>query len=217
MATDNFNRADTATNAGRGANWTAVSGFSANINTNQSSGNANGDPALAYYNAITPGTSQYAQIVLETNAGANPLETQPDGGNGPAVYVQTGADSGYLIQCNTQAAQRFQLIRRIAGANTVIATYNAVAPVDGDIVRLEVEIVGGDPVLDLLVNGSSVGSPFPFTDTDGAALTSGRVGDYGLVVNELFRWDDWEGGDLAPAAQLIPDADYLLYMHTQRW
>lgn len=186
--TDNFNRADSAN---RGANWTSVSGFTSRIASNESTPNTAGDPCLEYRNTITPGNAQYAKITLRS-----PIETlsTDNYGNGPAIRIATGADTGYVTLCQTGAARRFQVYRRIGGFLTNIFGYTGATPAIGDVVELRVNS-GFD--LELHVNGVLVAS---FTDTDVNKIPSGRVGDFGLVGNDFSHWDDWEGGDMPVAA-----------------
>jgi len=196
IATDNFNRADSAN---RGANWTSVSGFDSRIASNEATPNTAGQPCLNYYNAITPGDAQYAKITLRA-----PIETlsTDNYGNGPSIRIATGADTGYITICQTGAARRFQVYRRIAGVETNIFGYTGATPAIGDVVELRVN-AGFD--LDLRVNGVSVAT---FTDTDVNKIQSGRVGDFGIVGNDFSHWDDWEGGDLVTAPP--PDDGFLL-------
>lgn len=185
IASDNFNRADAAN---RGANWTSVSGFNSRIASNEATPDTAGNPCLNYYNLITPGAAQYSKITLRA-----PLETLAAGpyGPGPAIRIQTGADTAYVCECNIVAAERFRVFRRLAGFNTQIMIYTGAAPAFGDIVELRVD---ADFNLTLWVNGVQVAA---FTDTDVNKIAGGRVGDFGIVGNDFSHWDDWEGGDLA--------------------
>lgn len=185
--TDDFNRANAAN---RGANWTSVSGFSARIDTNEAEANNAGDPALEYYNAITPaGDAQYAEITLRS-----PIETGTDAGVGPAVRIQTGADSAYIVKVNTVAGQRFRVFKRVAGADgSALITYTGAAPAVGDRVGVSIDAAH---LITLFVNDVSVGT----FDASSSPLTGGRVGDFSLLVIDFPRWDDWEGGDLAATA-----------------
>lgn len=188
IGTDNFDRADNPTN--RGANWTSVSGFSSLIASNEATPNTAGQPCLNYYNTFTPTDAQYAKITLRS-----PLETLTGGpyGVGPAIRIQTGADSGYNVIVNSVAAERFRAYRRIAGAETLIMQYTGAAPAIGDVVELRANSAFD---LVLLVNSVQVAS---FTDTDVNKIQSGRVGDFGIIGNDFSHWDNWEGGDITVA------------------
>jgi len=192
MSTDNFNRADSAD---RGVNWTSVSGFRTRIDTNESEGNNAGDPALEYYNPDTPGPAQGAKIILRA-----PIETTAGGGQGPAIRIQTGADTGYIVRCNTVAAERFQVYRRIAGADgTAIMGYTGAAPTAGDLVDLR---VNDQFDLELYINAVQRAT---FTDTDANKIASGCYGDFGLIINEFIRWDDWEGYEVGEPPVPAPE------------
>lgn len=177
---DNFNRANSSN---RGANWTSVSGFNSQILSNQAAANASGDAALEYRNTITPGAAQSAQITL-----GSVIESTAGFGVGPAIRIQTGADTGYVMAINTVAGERFRVYRRITGTNTFIFGYTGAAPVAGDQVKLQVNSAFD---LELYVNGVLRAS---FTDTDANKIATGRVGDYGLITAVVATWDDWSGG-----------------------
>lgn len=202
--TDNFDRADNPTS--RGSNWTSVSGFSSGIASNESTPNTSGDPCLAYRNTITPGAAQYAKITLRS-----PLDDLAGGGVGPAIRIQTGADTCYHVICNSVASERFQVYRRIAGFDTSIFGTTAIVPAVNDIVELR---VNADFDLELYVN--SILRAGPFTDTDANKIASGRVGDWGLLVNQFPHWDNWEGGDMPVAGNTNKGRHWTLLLKSRK-
>jgi hypothetical protein len=190
LASDNFDRAD----GGLGANWTTITGMTAPaIVSNAVVGDA--DPEGAYYNAVTPPADQWAQVTVTT-----PLTNHAGSGDGvgPAIRIQTGAQSQYNMQAQTPDCQVYVAN---AGSYQQIGS-TGTGFVAGDVAYLEIQ---GTTVVSKK-NGSTSGMP---TGTD-ATYASGRFGffianDLGVVDPKL---NDWSGGDFSSGAQNPPRPSY---------
>ncbi len=129
----------------------------------------------AYRNDLSPGADQYAQCTaVITTVGA----TQ---NTGPAVRMQTGANSYYFIQ---YATNNFNIARMIAGTIFVLLT-GTTFPVNGDTIKLSMR----GNVLTAWINGIAIQSVVDNTHV------SGKVGIYGAGNTVANGIDNWEGGN----------------------
>lgn len=193
IATDSF----TSGIGDLSANWTTPSGatklqiISGNLCEATSS---NTICAMAYTGAAFS-SNQYSDITLTTLLDQNQFIS-------PIVRAQTAASSWYTLNLNgplTSADTTFQLIRRIAGVNTLIGPVVQVTPKVGDVFRLSV-ITGSDgfPVLSAYQNGFLI---LQFQDYSNS-LTSGFPGLLVFAQTTLTsaQVSSWAGGN----ANVIP-------------
>ena len=91
LASDNFNRADSAT---LGPNWTPVLGTAGILNNqcNPKTFDVNG-LSVQRYSAISWPNDQYSELTIVDNSVAS-------GGPGPVVRYADSVDTGYICFCN---------------------------------------------------------------------------------------------------------------------
>jgi len=175
VATDNFNRGDSAD---LGADWSVPTGGSAwAINTNRARPGSITTFCMEYYGTGTFADNQYAQAVVvarESNAGTGP---------GVAVRMATGAVTYYGARAN--AADGVFLFKSVAGVESPLAVGGAC--VNGDTLRIE---ANGTTIRALVNDIEQVST----TDSD---IASGRPGITGFSATLNVELDDWEGADLA--------------------
>lgn len=166
-ATDDFNRADASS---LGANWTDLSG-NFQIVSNEARSKNNGVFDSVLWNANSFGADQYSQVKDTTVTNYFGPCCRHDG-----TAVGSG-DTHYFIY--TGGAQ---LLKRVAGAQTQIASFSA--PSANTTVKVE-------------ANGTTIaayyGGVSQASVTDGS-IASGSVGLWGC--NAGAGGDDWEGGDI---------------------
>lgn len=176
----------------RGAAWTNVTGGTATaIVTDGGIQVAESADQLEYNNTVNPGERQFSEVVIRG--------TQEDGGTqngcGAAARIQSD-NSGYIMLANRQDALVWRIYRQNAGSIVALQSISsAIDPVSGDLGQLRVYNVGGNPVLEMWVNGIWLNSP-GFTDSNASKLLTGRVGDFGSTFNVVTHWNNWRGGDL---------------------
>ena len=163
------------------ANWTNLTG-TAQIQSNEATGNTNADGARYYYSG-TWQDDQYSEAPIDDTEGSG-----LGGTGGVAVRLQTGADSGYTAEVGGTTATRY-MSRYDAGEYTNLGsasvTYDA-----ADILRLE--ITGSS--WEMFLGGVSEDS-----GTD-ATYSSGNVGVSFFDDEGGGNLHSWEGGDLGGAA-----------------
>lgn len=140
----------------------------------------------AFDNSNTYNNNQYAQATIVSGLSA--------GNNYAAVCVRCSSSGAtknyyYLYTDGTTGTGHARIGKYVAGTDTELLAL-ATAPVNGDVIRLEVS----GSLLTAYKNGSSIGS---VTD-GGASLASGAAGCgfYNNVSNSVLI-DTWEGGNLA--------------------
>lgn len=182
MATDDFNRAGPTL----GGNWTTqpVSPSAAFeiLSSDFAAVDNNAEYTAMYYNPLTPGAAQFARVVLSTVDDLN-----DDIGIGPAVFMDTGADTSYRVYASADATREIELIERVAATDTVLDTDTTGAtPAATDTIELSVNASGN-------LSGKHNGvERVAVTDT---TITSGRVGFAGKAGNTRSAVTSWEGGD----------------------
>ena len=135
-----------------------------------------------YWNANTPADAQYAQGVLVISGGL------PD----YAGFLVRASATDWVILDAAENESAWKIEWYNGGAWTQLgATYSA-APANGDLGRLEA--AGSD--FEGFVNGTS-----RITASNGSAPATGSTGAY--VFGNANGLDDFEGGDLAGAIQLV--------------
>ncbi len=180
LATDDFNRANSAS---LGANWANVTGLNQADLQSNAAANSNANNIGARYTAVAAPADQYSKVTCTV------LNSSTSTGVGAAVRMASGAVTLYLIQGNTTETTMF---KGVGGSFTQLGSTAAASAVN-DI--LEISAVG------TTITGKKNGAVIigPVTD---AAIASG---DYGLwftgVVNTL-RADNWEGGNFADSNNL---------------
>jgi len=194
----------------RGATWVTISTFRTRVEGGEFEGNNAGDPAREYYAASTSvGAAQRSRIRVRLPLEAGAGSPGNAAGCGAGIRVNGSingggaGDNGYFLVVNGVTAERFQVYRCNAGdmgPATPLFGYTAAAPANGDLAELRIDANWG---LFLLVNDVEVAT---FDDAPNTTLriTGGYVGDYGLIVNEVIRWDDWEGGDVTAGGAPSP-------------
>jgi hypothetical protein len=125
-----------------------------------------------------------------------------------AVITGTGTAEGAIAARATDASNtylaavrfdvgRVRLYRRVSGANTQLLSVNS-AMSSGDTLSIKVTGSGATVTIEVKVNGSHIAGS-PFSDTDGARLTSGNLaGLFALFSNTstaLFNADDFTVDD----------------------
>jgi hypothetical protein len=168
-ASDDFNRA-----APLGANWSTNQG-GMTICTNALCGNGASDNQV-FYNAISPGAAQFAELTLTAEANGQFL--------GPGVR-HGGAGVASAYQCITDGVSNNEISEFVAGTYTQLASNTTNLAVN-DVVRLE----ASGSSLTCKRNGANL-----LTATD-SSLVSGSVGAGGFDMGAT-RMDNWSGGDLA--------------------
>lgn len=186
VATDNFNRADSAT---LGADWTVVgSNTDLGIFSNMVDVTAIGSHADVQTAATWP-NDQYAQVVITA--------TRAAGGDNALVRGSTAANTTYGggHYADNEIVYDSVIWKKVAGTYGTIAT-NATDIVASDTLYLEVQ---GTSLL-LKVNGTDrVG---PSTDT---AIASGRAGLFAHhTATNVGLLDTWEGGDFVAGGATYP-------------
>ncbi len=174
---DNFNR-DNANPIG--GNWTTLTGFDAIKLDENMAGYVTGSPAGVRWNADTFTATQYSEVKPAAGWGAQ----------GPAVRMQSAAETAYLLQCTS--ATNIDVIRLVAGTFTTIASRTVSSMTLGTtVVKLTVSGTGATVTLAVYVDGAKQGADI--SDTDATRITgAGSVGFY----TESGYLDDWAGGDL---------------------
>jgi len=176
--TDNFNRG-----TGIGANWgNSVGGDLAIQGSTACTGSTGGTDNSMIWVADTPADAQYAQAICVISGGL------PDYAG---VLVRASATDWVILDAaENESAWKIEWYN--GGAWTQLgATYSA-APANGDLGRLEA--AGSD--FEGFVNGTS-----RITASNGSAPATGSTGAY--VFGNANGLDDFEGGDLAGAIQLV--------------
>lgn len=205
VATDNFNRADGPV----GSDWsyirnTAWTGNPPEVKTNTVSGRAGGTnyQVIRWNGAGSFSNDQYAKATLVAYGyyGNDYL-----GG----VVVRCSADTDanadyyafYVRDNNPNASNKTaNLVKRVNGTETTIATITGTNWDNGDTVELEVE----GTTLRIYRNGTQIGSDY----TGQTDLSTGKPGlamggDYS---GPLVALDNWEGGDITGSAPDAPSA-----------
>lgn len=104
--------------------------------------------------------------------------------------------SGYIL--NVFGTQDIDLMRRVAGVNTSIATRTS-AHADGDTFALEVTGTGATVTLKIFINGVQIGADV--ADSNAARITAaGQTGHWSFAANSFM--DDFSVDDLAAASNL---------------
>ncbi len=174
LASDDFNRADSAT---LGANWTALAGTAGIVSNQCDSKTFDGSGrCVQFYSAITWPDDHYSEVTLgSVAASASP---------GPMVRVASGALTYYICFCNT--VSDLNLASVVAGAFTGIGTlpvFNV-----GDVVRLE----AAGSTLRVYQNSAVV---LTVVDT---SITSGSAGLNAGFTTVDQKVDNWSGGTVDP-------------------
>jgi hypothetical protein len=187
LASDNFNRADSADLGPLWDPMAPVGGFK--LVGNQVVPTAPGSNAFESYNGVTWPNDHYSQARLST------ASTSTSAGPGLLVRASPSALTVYQLSVSHNAASNIRLLKFVAGAPTGIMNFTQ-AWTDGDLFRLEVQ----GSLLRVFLNGLQVG-----TDATDSSIASGRPG---LCHNQTTTStiDDWEGGDLTTASALAATA-----------
>lgn len=185
LATDDFNRANETPLAG---NWThTTAGVSRLLLVSNKFTGVAGVGLMAYRNDVTPGASQWAQVVVDSDGGLV----------GPAVYVQTGADSGYTAAGGGVASGSTVYVSKFS-AGSVVDLTTRTRPSPPYTIKLEATTTGSVTTLKLFFNGVQNGADI--TDSS-SPHTSGRIGINGYGVSTPGTGgDDFAGGNLGSAA-----------------
>lgn len=128
-------------------------------------GRAHGENAAStslYVHAYVPRTPDYIVAALVVQRTDNNLSLA-----GPAGRVQSGANTLYHVQYNTQS-NSWQLVKRVAGTATVFADIAATL-VSNQPYLAELSMFGAE--IKMIVNGAVIGSA-----TDSAITLAGSVG-----------------------------------------
>lgn len=184
IASDTFNRAN---GADLGTNWTPQTANAWAILTNAAVTSGGGAlPQGEYNNTLSPASAQFSRVELTAT-----FDTDLTFGAGPAICMDPVADSCYVVLVNTNAAGRFQLVRRTAAAQTALVDYTGIVPAAGQTVELRKD---AGYRLTVLVNAVEV---IAFDDSASASRREGgRVGVFGNASAVNPRLDNWEGGDI---------------------
>jgi hypothetical protein len=160
------------------ASWTHVVGtMTVPSGTGHVIGSGTADTTmLSRWNADAPGTEQYSQITMSTAQISNGIYA------GPACRVQSGASTGYYVQCNGATGENY-LTRMNAGTETPLSNNFASGTgfANGDILRLEVTGTGGTVTVTvkkaLAASPTSFSTLTTYSDTDANRITTaGYVG-----------------------------------------
>ena len=184
MATDNFNRADSAD---LGASWDVMTGETAmKILGNACYPSSVTSDATESYNAVAFANDQYSQVLV-ASIGADGIGA----GVGIGLRMATGARTYYRVVACLSGSE---IAKQVAGTYTQLGT-NATAWVIGD--TLYVSVSG--TTIQVKRNGSNL-----FSATD-SAIASGRAGvSHSSNTTADSKVDDWDGGDLAAAVTRVP-------------
>jgi len=187
--------------ASLGAQWSFQTADVMTVVSGELRANAIGNASGAWRNDIGPnGQWQFSKFAVGTV-----IDSVVDLGMGPAVCMADAADTSYACLVNSNAAGRFQLVRRNAGAQTVLKNYTVVAPATGNILWLV-----KDPTYHLYVFLNGLGPAFEIISFDDSAsaskLETGRVGAFGRISIGVSTLDNFEGGDWPYAQRQSPNA-----------
>lgn len=173
MATDNFDRADSAT---LGSNWTDLTSYPGmSILSNQAVATGAGYN-FAYWNAVAFNADQYSQAIARNTTGSE---------RGVIVRAVT-ADKCYFFDYSNNSGNAFLFL--LNGGFTNLQSFGAVVNLD-DVMKIEA--IGTS--IKCYVNGIQVG-----TTTTNAVLASGSPGVAGLGTGS-GTVNDWQGGNTAAA------------------
>jgi hypothetical protein len=186
IATDDFNRADSAT---LGANWTTCNGDDGSphelkIVSNQVKPTDSAVDNIARRTAETFSNDQYSQVTL----------SNIDTGSHLGCGVRFSANNGYIGQ--VRKASNVLRITKKTGTTYATLTEDAATLTNGDVIRIEA--VGSK--ISLYQNGIFINS---VTDTD---FASGSPAINADITGDIL--DNWEGGDIIIDAVSGTDAGF---------
>jgi hypothetical protein len=178
LATDNFNRADSAS---LGASWTTPTGDLAwRITSNAATYNTvSGADTAGVYNAITWPADQYSQVKATAGTGGGGV------GVGPTCRAASAAQTRYRLVACGAATSNIELSKEVAGTFTSI-WFRTSSFANGNLVRLEAQ----GTTLRAYNAGVQVGA----SSTD-SSIASGNAGFLYSAIDASISADDWEGGD----------------------
>lgn len=190
LAADTFPGA----NGALGANWSTITGENTLVivSTAVQVASAGSDGAMRW-SAVTWPNDQYAQVTLVTLNNANV-------GAGPVVRASAATNTLYRVTAKGPfgAAAVVRIEKFDATGTYSNLTGNVtVTLAANDVLRLSVTTSGGNAVLTLTRNGTTIAGPF--TDST-APITSGQAGmaafaDAPGVVTDAVL-DNWSGGSI---------------------
>jgi hypothetical protein len=187
--------ADTNLDAfGAGPDWAYLVGSAGNLTVNATNDNVQvtgfaGSPYRARY--IGSATVTGDQDVTAT------VRVKNFNDAGVLAKCSAVADSCYLARIETSQTNEVRLYRVIAGAETLLGSWDDSLTAGTHTIRLRA-VVNGSAV-DLSVQSNS-NSTHTYSDTDASRLTSGNPGLYGLTDEGYPTLDNWILDDLAAAA-----------------
>jgi hypothetical protein len=162
----------------------------------------------AMYRAGTFPSDQYSEVTIATLSSATPGAAVM----GPMVRVQSGSNSGYVVQLQSPAgtlaapAIASGILKMTNGAASVIAsTMVGTRPAVGDVIRLTVNTVNGLPVLSVYQNGALLQQVVDLANT----YTSGNPGmmiNTDVLVNS--EYSAWAGGNVGVLPPYEPPVHY---------
>lgn len=172
MASDNFNRADSASLGSPWVDNAAQSGC--RITSNTARGGGGGSFTSAYYGGAASSADQFSEATIAVLA---------NGDNAVAVRHHTSNDQYYMVY--NQGSGGINIFLR-NGSYTNLGSVGGTIAV-GDVIRAEIS----GSTITAKQNGVTLGSK-----SDGT-LTTGQPGI--VTFNNNAGWDDWSGGDLGGA------------------
>lgn len=191
-ATDNFVGGAASADLTTSGHWTANQGIIQYVGDNVRAANASVGVNNVYsYTGTTFLTNQYSQFTIATGT-ASSIQL------GPAVRIQAGAQSGYLMFYQAASGGTVILNRYITGSGTNVATITSHPLSVGNKMRLEAVGTGSATRLTAYEDtGSGWVAITSLINIDPGAtyLDGGSPGLYGYDGNATYNFSVWSGGD----------------------
>lgn len=192
LATDSFTDTDGVTLVTHNSDWTQDAGDYRIISNKIRNYQDDFTRAWARYTAVTPNNDQYASAVMQMSASDGSVW------GGVAVRMDSSVN-GYALLTNNNNTR---LYRIDAGTSTILVDIGS-APVDGDVLKLEVE--GSNLrgyINDILITGF---------DTTDATYASGDIGISGQQNGSQADLESWEGGNLDVGVSAVGTKINIIY------
>jgi hypothetical protein len=203
VATDDFNAYGSS--AFPSSNWTDLDNVVGQIWVVPAGGGVAqrySGPSTMRRDAGTYSADQYAKATLDGIVGTDSFDTLGVTARNSADVATN--DDCYAVVFYDATPPELNIIRRVNGTNTQLASDTSQSWASTDTVEIEVTGVGATVTIKAFRNGVEIVS---FGDTDGARITAaGRPGVYAAKSGANVFITAWEGGDVVAGASgsLLP-------------